>query len=351
MSDSRNDLVDRLRRYLVGRYPSASISAFQFVASGWESDVYAFTLHPAAAPPRPLILRLFSGEGAIDKMVRESRGLTRLHEVGYPVPAMLLHETDPAVLGKPFTIMEKFEGRVLWPVLAEATLTRAGELLDRFGGLLARLHGLDWRPFTEHAALYDARPTAILSEMLAAARGLYTQFGVKGFMAIVDWLERYQADITVRPAVVHLDFHANNVFLRPDDRMAVIDWTQVTVSDYRADLSWTLMIMGDFGRPQWGDSILRAYEIEARQRVERLDYFNVITYAKFLASTVISMRAGPEGLGLRPETVASARRQAPALHRLAGRLRDITGITVPEVEVALHRIGADRGGDDPLRAS
>jgi aminoglycoside phosphotransferase (APT) family kinase protein len=328
-------LSDHLWRYLAGRYPGATISDFQFLVSGWESDVYTFALHLPIGARKLLVLRLYPGDGAITKVIREASGLRQLHQAGYPVPAIFLQETDAAILGQPFTIMERLDGRALWPILAAAAPAQACHLLDRFGGLLARLHQLDWRPFTAHAALYEADPTTILDEVFASSRQLYTQFDVSGFLAIVDWLESHKSNITVRPAVVHLDFHANNLLLCDDDRLAVIDWTQIGVSDYRADLSWTLMLMGDYGQPHWGERILQAYSLAARNPVEQLDYFNVITYTKLLASTAISLRTSPKELGMRPETVESIKQQAPILDTLYRRIQHITGLSIPEIETIL----------------
>lgn len=332
-------LSDRLQRYLAGRCSGATISDLQFIVSGWESDVFSFTLHPSDGPPRSLVLRLCSGQGAGLKLVREAQGLRQLLQAGYPVPAILLHEADAAFLGKPFSVMERLDGRPLWPVLAEAAPPRAGNLLDRFGGLLARLHQLDWRPFAEQAALYEADPSAILDELFASSRWLYRQFELPGFLAVVDWLQARAPDVAVHPAVVHQDFHANNVFLCDDDRLSVIDWTQVGVSDYRIDLGWTLIIMGDYGRPEWGERILRAYSHAAGGQPDGLEYFDVIACAKLLASRVICLKAGPEHLGLHPDAADSTRTEAPILRELSQRVRDITGITIPEVETALTQIG------------
>jgi aminoglycoside phosphotransferase (APT) family kinase protein len=309
------------------------------MTSGWESDIYTLTLDFSTDAPKTFILRPYLGDGAIQKLIRETDGLRRLHQAGYPVPAILLSETDSSILGKPFIIMEKLEGRSLWPVLAEAPSAQTSDLLDRFAHLLAQLHRLDWRPFTEQADRYEANPTAILDELFVSLRQLYTQFDVAGFLPIVEWLERHTSDIIVQPAIVHLDFHANNVFLRDDDHLAVIDWTQITVSDYRLDLSWTLMIMGDYGQPGWGDRILQAYTLAAKRPVTKLDYFNVISYTKLLASTVISLRDSPEKLGMRLETIESAQQQAPMLKRLSQRIQDTTGLTIPEVEITLSQIG------------
>jgi len=129
--------------------------------------------------PKTFVLRPYLGDGATQKSIREACGLGQLHQAGYPVPAILLSETDSSVLGRPFTIMEKLEGRPLWPVL---------------------------------------------------------------------------------------------------------------------------------------------------------------TYAKLLASTVISLRDSPEKLGMRSETVDSVERQVLILEELSRRIQDITGLTVPEVEIVLSRI-------------
>jgi len=39
-------------------------------------------------------------------------------QAGYPVPALLLQETDTQELGKPFEIIKMLEGQALWSILA-----------------------------------------------------------------------------------------------------------------------------------------------------------------------------------------------------------------------------------------
>ena len=329
---------DKFQRYLAARYPGSWITDCEFVASGWESDIYTFRLHFSADLSKSFILRPYNGEGTVQKLVRESRGLELLNEADYPVPKVLLSEGDVSILGKPFIVMEKLEGRVLWPALDAASSYEADDLLVQFGRLLAQLHRLDWRPFTEQAALYEANPAAVLDQFLAPAKHVVAQYGVGGFSAVIEWLETRRADIVARPSVVHLDFHANNVFLCDDGRLAVIDWTQIDASDYRADLCWTLMLMGDFGNPQWGERILRVYQDEAGHPVTDLDFFHVFTYMKLLGTTVISLKYGPEKLGMRAEMTESIPAQLPVLKILAQRIQDITGLAIPEVEAIFRQI-------------
>ncbi len=334
-----SDLIQaRLGDYIGSRFPGATLSDFRFLTSGWESDVYTFRLHRSGEPPKSFVLRVLTGDGAVEKLSREANGLRLLTIERYPVPTVLLSEADSTILGSPFAIVDRLEGRSLWPVLTEAAAPRVDNLLDRYAALIAQLHRLDWRPITGNAAAYASDPAVILDGMLSSLRLFYEEFDLHGFLAFVDWLETHKHEVAVQPAVVHLDFHANNVFVSDDDRLAVIDWTQITVSDFRADLTWTLMIMGDFGQRHWSDRLLRAYEATSGRPVDNLEYFNVITALKLLASTVVSVNSGPTKVGLRPETPDSIRRQAPILHELHKRIQNITGLRIPDVELALGKV-------------
>lgn len=113
--------------------------------------------------------------------------------------------------------------------------------------------------------------------------------------------------------------------------MVVIDWTQVMVGDPRLDLSWTLMIMGDYSQEAWRDRILTAYHEIAGDQVEDLAYFTVLSYMKLLGSTAISLRVGSDRLGMRRQTIASIQEQAPILDRLARHLEQTTGLHLPPV--------------------
>jgi aminoglycoside phosphotransferase (APT) family kinase protein len=331
--------------YISSRDPEAVISDVNFLVSGFESEIYTFQLQRSSSSPENYILRLFSGDGAVEKLTREARGLSLLKNAGYPVPTLLLQETDASILGKPFEIIERLEGHALWPELAAAEPEGQSQLLLKFGSLLAELHQLDWRLFSETSDVYEQNPALLIDETISYYRSLYTKHNLAGFLQITDWLDAHKRDLSVQPAVLHQDFHANNVFLCADGQFAVIDWTQFAVSDYRLDLCWTLLIMGDFANPAWGTQILNAYIAYSNRSIEDIDYFHVIVSMKLLGSTLISFTFSPEEVGLRPETVESAKGQLPIYKRLYQRMRDITGLTIPELEALFKKIsgGTSRG--------
>jgi aminoglycoside phosphotransferase (APT) family kinase protein len=328
-----------LQDYLKRHFPRATLSTLNLLSSGWESDIYVFTVtYEGDEKAHNHILRLFLGADGAAKVGREYNGLSLLQR-WYPSAKVLRCETDPQVLGHAFIIMEKIEGQSLWGVMSSADPVLEARLLDQFGQLLARLHQLDWQSFADYAG-YQTNPHALLNQWLVQLRQLYAKFEVDGFLRVADWLDAHKKDIVVRPVIVHLDFHANNVLLDPNDRMVVIDWSQLAVADYRQDLSWTLMIMGDHGKPGWREAILAAYTQAIGHPIEHLDYFNVISSAKLLASTVISLKVGPEALGLRPQTADTRKEQALYLRTLSKRLEEITGLRVPEVDASLAQINA-----------
>ena len=331
-------LADQLSQYLLSRFPDAVVSDFILLTHGFESEIYSFHLQVSLSVQNDCILRLFTGEGATEKLIREATGLSLLQKAGYPVPSLVLQEPDARILGKPFEIIERLEGQALWSALAIAESHQTNQLLWRFGLLLSQLHKLNWHSFMPNPGTFEKNPTSLLEEVISPYRSLYAKYNLRGFPAVVDWLDLHKREISVRPAVVHQDFHANNVFLCSNDQLCVLDWTQFAVSDFRIDLCWTLLIMGDLGNPAWRKQIFNAYASDVNCPVEQLDYFNVIVYMKLLASTVIAFTFGPEELGLRPDAITLTGEQLKVYEHLARRLRNITGCAIPELEYVLKRI-------------
>ncbi len=315
------------------------VTSFESLSAGWESDVYAFDLeHGPAAERRhdELILRVYPGDDATDKSAREFRGLRQLHRLGYPVPMVWALESDGASLGRPFVIMERIQGEVLWPLLFQGA-EGAQELLTQFCQLFVDLHQLDWRPFVDNASQYGPdRNYACVDRELAFGRTVMERYGMDGFAPILEWLRARRDDVPCRrPSPVHWDFHPGNVLLSSDGTAWVVDWTQVGVSDARFDLAWTLLLVGTHESPNWRQAIQAEYERLAGAPVEQLAFFDVFACAKRLLSVVLSLSEGPEKLGMRPGAVTQMREQMGAIGRVYELLLERTGIAVPEVEELL----------------
>ena len=154
--------------------PHATVSDLASISVGWESDVYAFDL--ASGPPdarlsEALVLRVYPGADAHAKSGREFRGMQQLFAAGYPVPRVLALERDASPFGKPFVIMERVEGKMMWEPLFRSPEPQQSERLALFCDLLVRLHRLDWRPFVDDpAAVERGGPYAFVDGWLAQVR-------------------------------------------------------------------------------------------------------------------------------------------------------------------------------------
>ena len=243
-------------------------------------------------------------------------------------------ERDASPFGKPFMIMEKAEGEMMWSPLFRSPEPRQSELLALFCDLFVRLHRLDWRPFVDDpAAVERAGPYAFADGWLALVREALAQFHLPEADALLGWLEARRDRVPcARPAPVHWDFHPGNLLLRADGSATVIDWTQIQVSDPRFDLAWTLMLVGAAEGWEWRARILAEYERLVGAPVQELDWFEVAACGKRLFSVIVSLAAGPEALGMRPEAVVLMRQQFGALRNVYQLFVARTRLRLREVE-------------------
>ncbi len=340
------DMQGRLASYCARAFPDKEgvrITKLDHISDGWESDMYAFSLESGPAGARQseeLILRIYPGEDAHVKSAREFRGMRLLHGAGYPVPQVLVLEREKSPFDRPFVIMERIQGQMMWPVLFGAPEDKQQQLLTLFCKLFVQLHTLEWSSFVqdsashEYLAAYDGGDRyALLDRELDRARPLLERFPIPGFLPVVEWLDQRRERVPCeRPSVIHWDYHPGNILLGDDGSATVIDWTQVDVSDSRLDLAWTLLLVSTYEGKVWRKRILHEYERLAGAEVEQLAFFEVIACLKRLYSIAAALTFGPETVGMRPGAEAIMRRQMGASQRVYDLLVTRTGIEVPEME-------------------
>jgi aminoglycoside phosphotransferase (APT) family kinase protein len=283
-----------------------------------------------------LVLRIYPGNDARDKSQREYDGLQVLYRAGYPVPQVFALEHDNSPFeGRPFLLMERITGEMMWPVLDRSQPDRAAELITQFCELFVQLHNLDWRVFVsaqDHLCYQE--PYVFIDAFLNQLQAVAKPFPeLNDFLPVIDWLSDQRDQVPcLHPAPVHWDFHPNNVILKPDGSAVVIDWTQIQVSDPRFDLGWTLLLVGIYNDQNIRDLILTEYQRIAGITVAQLPYFDVASCVKRLGTVMISISAGADSMGMRSDAVAMMRRDFPALQKVYDLMIDHTGIRVPVVE-------------------
>lgn len=343
----KNQIARCLQAYCEDEFQSkhdVRICNLENIATGWESEIYAFSLEHGQASKRvheELVLRLYSGAGALDKSAHEFRSIKRLHEVGYPVPQVYVLEREQSPFGMPFIVMEKIDGRVMWAQLDAANETVGAELIAQFCKLFARLHQLDWRLFVEEAEqpkFHD--PYTFVDEWFGIAQHFLGQFPDSGFRAIVEWLENRRALVPCqKPAPTHNDFHPGNVLVQNDDSPVVIDWTGFRISDARFDLAWTLILTDAYMGPVWRDHILREYEHISGEKADAVDCFIVFACVRRLFDVTVSLLQGAEMMGMRADAVAAMRKDKAAHERVYRLLMERTGLRIRKVDEMLLSLG------------
>lgn len=340
MSD---DMAATLRSYLAAHWPDPLdpvVHDLRSISIGWESDVYAFDLEHGPEGERrrhPLVLRIYSGDVAKAKSAREFHGMSLLGRAGYPVPAVHLLEQEASPFGQPFVIMDRVDGTPMWPVLFGSDEEHRKELLTQFCTLQVELHRLNWRPLVPDPARYDDNPYAAVDRALNQLCEWIEQDSLTDYRPAHDWLVARRDRAACRhPAVVHLDFHPENVLLRPNGSVAVIDWTQVTVSDPRFDLASTLVLIGSIMGDAWRGRVLAEYERVAGAPTQELPFFETFSCLRRLLLVAIVVHHGPEKLGLRGDVRSRMQRQRKPLRRVYDRLAALTGLRVPDIENLLQ---------------
>jgi len=195
---------------------------------------------------RALVLRkkpsgvTLSSAHAVD---REYRVMKALAGSEVPVPAMVLFEDDPAVLGTPFFIMERLCGSVA-DSSALPKLTPAGRrrLYRDAARILARLHQLDWKAVGLEGF---GKPTNYYARQVVRWGSQWEASRKHGDMLVDELAAWFAANVPEDNAtsVVHGDYRIGNLMFETGTGriVGVLDWELSTLGDPMADLAHWMM--------------------------------------------------------------------------------------------------------------
>ena len=321
-----------LEQYLNARFcdkPVLKILHLDKIADGWESDNHIITVEYGDTHRirENWVWRIYSGSGNREKAVLEFTSMEKLYSAGYPVPRVFLLEADHSPIDRPFIMMEFIQGEMMWRLLDNSSEEKQKQLLDQFCRLYVRLHKLDWILFDD--SLPTNNPLFFIDQWLTEARGLIQRFPDFDASPILDWIMAHRDLLTCeRPSAIQQDFHPGNILIRADDSATVIDWAHFAVSDFRFDLSWTLVLTHAHGWTGMRELILQGYERYLGKSVEQIEIFEAIACARRLFDLTISLTFGPEHLGMTNQAVESIRSSMDAHRRVHRLFNERTGLHV-----------------------
>jgi aminoglycoside phosphotransferase (APT) family kinase protein len=170
--------------------------------------------------------------------------LSALAPTPVPVPRPVLFHDDPTLLGTPFYLMERVEGRVFTDTaLAALPPAERGPLWMALADTLAAMHAL--RP--EAVGLGDyGRAGSYFDRQLARWDRQYRASPsgpIPDIEALFDWLTANLPPDDGRVSLCHGDFRLGNVMFHPVEPrvVAVLDWELSTLGHPMADLGFCCM--------------------------------------------------------------------------------------------------------------
>ena len=322
-----SDIERRLAAYL-----GASLASLRILDSGWETTIFEFVLATRSNPPvalplaTPLVLRFYEGSRAHDKSIREVAVLERLAARHFPVPYPYLFEPDAAPLGAPFLVMQRLDGG---PVFANRSFPQAFKTFAlgffAFVHAQARLHRLTlsnadypraWRAdsLAPDAPLLD-RLLAIIGQRIE--RGPLP--GLKDALArLREQADRFRA---APEALVHMDYHPQNVLVRGLHVTGVVDWVNADRGDRHLDAATTSVILatssmehprwmrdnaaGNFLRANFASMYLPLYHAMLPMDLKRFRCCQGVAALLRLSMFGMMRARGADAAGFRPEALSN----------------------------------------------
>ena len=174
---------------------------------------------------------------------REYRVMTALASTDVPVPTTLFYHDEPDIVGTPFYLMERLDGRVVHDnALPGMTPAERTAVYRSMAETLARLHAVDWAAIGLEGY---GRPGNYFARQIARWTKQWQLSKTKELPDIerlITWLpEHIPADDL--STIVHGDFRVGNVMLHPTEPrvIGVLDWELSTLGHPLADLAHSCM--------------------------------------------------------------------------------------------------------------
>ena len=261
-----------------------------------------------------------------------------------PVPPLLGYEPDPAVLGKPFFVMEFVPGVIPADtpryseagfLVDEATPEQRGRMVRNGLTAMAGVHAIDWK-----ASGFDWLDASGTGEPTQRVQiDLYRRFTDELLAgrphpvldAAYDWLIANDPH-DERVGLTWGDARLGNIIWQDYEVGAVVDWEACALGPTEADLGWWLMFdrmsFDEFGIERMEgfptrEEMISIYESASGREVRDAHYWEVFGTMRFCA---IFIRLGDRmvGTGLVPEAL-----NMPVANQVTQSLATLLGIDNP----------------------
>jgi aminoglycoside phosphotransferase (APT) family kinase protein len=343
-------LADRLARFLAARLPDAeSVSVAEVTAhtEGFSQETFSFTaevVRGGAASRTAWVVKREPAAGLLEPydLEPEFRVLHALSDDPLPSPRTPWFERDPAVLDRPFYLMERLPGEVPIPApgpRGEGPLDEAerAALAPQVMAALARLHAVDWKArgldFLAAPAAGGALPAGAARREVERWAARIDASGIAPDPVLAEavvWLRR-NAPPCREAVLLHGDYRLGNwLVVRAGGRTrlaGILDWEMVHLGDPAEDMAWCISHLWRAQTPRAAcllppAELVALYESASGRALDpaTLRFYEVLAVVKMAAIMLTGIRAFRDGR-TRDLRMAIFDHQLPYLHALCAALR------------------------------
>ena len=179
--------------------------------------------------------KLLPSAHAVD---REYKVITALYETDVPVPKTYGLCEDDEVAGTAFFVMDFLDGDLFWnPMIPSLSNKDRTEIYRNKNKTLALLHGVDYKKIGLEdygkPGNYVARQVARWSKQYRASE----TDDIEAMNNLIDWLPKNIPDDD-ETSIVHGDYRLDNMILKNNQVMGILDWELSTLGHPIADFSY-----------------------------------------------------------------------------------------------------------------
>ena len=179
--------------------------------------------------------KLLPSAHAVD---REYKVITALYETDVPVPKTYGLCEDDDVAGTAFFVMDFLDGDLFWdPMIPSLTNKDRTEIYQNKNKTLAKLHAVDYKKIGLEdygkPGNYVARQVSRWSKQYRASE----TNDIEAMNNLIEWLPKNIPDDD-ETSIVHGDYRLDNMILKDNHVMGILDWELSTLGHPIADFSY-----------------------------------------------------------------------------------------------------------------
>ena len=211
---------------------------------------------------------------------RQARTMQRVRELApdVPVPLVLWTESDPAIVGSPFFVMERVEGVVppdILPYNFMSWVTDASDherrlMQDATVDVLARLHSIEHAERRFDFLQGSEGGRSALARHVDEQRDYYEWVVADGRRSpLIErafvWLDEHWPTVEGPTVLSWGDARIGNVLYRDFEPVAVLDWEMAALGPPELDVGWLVTLHEFF------EDVARTYELPGLPQLLRRD--------------------------------------------------------------------------------